>query len=679
MHATLVCDATLRLLAADAMARDLFGLPVDVQSVALAALLAPHQGRAQAALRDGALHGAAEDTLIGGELVQAVNLATGRSFPAALWLRRRHTSVAATAEMQIAVSVEPMASTEASATVHRETGTICDCDDTFARLFGHASRQAILGAGIAAILPQHQLQPSVRLAPSAACDPSGHQTVLSVAVDGSRIPLSIALEGSESDDNVVLHVCAYTAADSALTLSDDGRIADCDGFFAAIVFGYTRTELLHQPVSLLLPDLPDGPACGASASTLLAPSSTDAAIVRCKTIGRSRNGSPVPVILWRQPRTANGADDRDDGTQRTLALAYDITAADAAEEVDSATASDCSGTQAADRPDRRPTAEHAKTSAAQCDAPRFILADAVAGSFSQQYTTLQAIGNGAFGFVHRARRYDGSVDVAVKFIHKATLRSHYWHEDAHGSRIPLEAAILRQVQHPNIIQCVDVHDNAAYVQLAMEYVGPSIDLFDYIETFGTIPEPLAVAVFRQLSAAVAYLHDNGIVHRDIKDENVILSAAFVVKLIDFGAAAFVRPGELFHTFSGTLEYCSPEILLGCHYRGPELDAWALGVTLYDMIFGENPFSSIEDTIAGNLTPPFPVSNGLLHLLKWALYRSPDGRATVRNMVEHAWTRQPVDAALLLGPICNLRRHFALCSGASSAALPALDAAALWGE
>ena len=66
----------------------------------------------------------------------------------------------------------------------------------------------------------------------------------------------------------------------------------------------------------------------------------------------------------------------------------------------------------------------------------------------------------------------------------------------------------------------------------------------------------------QMVSAVSYLHKMAILHRDIKDENIILDERFHVKLIDFGSSAFMTPGKMFGTFCGTIEYCSPEVLMG---------------------------------------------------------------------------------------------------------------------
>lgn len=111
----------------------------------------------------------------------------------------------------------------------------------------------------------------------------------------------------------------------------------------------------------------------------------------------------------------------------------------------------------------------------------------------------------------------------------------------------------------------------------------------------------------QLVSAVGYLRSQGIIHRDIKDENIVIAEDFTIKLIDFGSAAYLERGKLFYTFCGTIEYCAPQVLIGNPYRGPELKIWSLGVTLYTLIFDENPFCEMEETMEAVIHPPFLVS------------------------------------------------------------------------
>lgn len=147
--------------------------------------------------------------------------------------------------------------------------------------------------------------------------------------------------------------------------------------------------------------------------------------------------------------------------------------------------------------------------------------------------------------------------------------------------------------------------------MVMEKHGRGMDLFEFMDRQRDLmEEPLASYIFRQLVSAISYLHSLKIVHRDIKDENIVIDDKFQIKLIDFGTAAYITPGTRFATFSGTVDYCSPEILLGNKYFGPELDVWTCGITLYTLIFCENAFQDSIETIACVLKPPFTVSDGI---------------------------------------------------------------------
>ncbi|XP_042316105.1 PAS domain-containing serine/threonine-protein kinase isoform X2 [Sceloporus undulatus] len=266
------------------------------------------------------------------------------------------------------------------------------------------------------------------------------------------------------------------------------------------------------------------------------------------------------------------------------------------------------------------------------------------GEYGKKYDTLTLIGKGAFGFVWTAKCKKDQKEVVVKFIWKERVLDYCWVEDPELGTITQEIAILRKLQHPNIIKVLDVFENQQFFQLVMEKHGSGLDLFTFIDNQPDLDEPLASYIFRQLVSAVGYLHCQNILHRDIKDENIIIAEDFTIKLIDFGSAAYLEPGKLFYTFCGTIEYCSPEVLSGNLYPGPELEMWSLGITLYTIIFGENPFCELEETMDAVLRPPCSVSDGLMDLLSGLLQPFPEDRTTLKIVVEHPWVTQPVNLA-----------------------------------
>ncbi|XP_040306332.1 PAS domain-containing serine/threonine-protein kinase isoform X2 [Herpailurus yagouaroundi] len=235
-------------------------------------------------------------------------------------------------------------------------------------------------------------------------------------------------------------------------------------------------------------------------------------------------------------------------------------------------------------------------------------------------------------------------EVVVKFIKKEKVLEDCWIEDPKLGKVTLEIAILSRVEHANIIKVVDVFENQEFFQLVMEKHGSGLDLFAFIDRHPGLDEPLASYIFRQLVSAVAYLRSKSIIHRDIKDENIVIAEDFTIKLIDFGSAAYLEKGRLFHTFCGTIEYCAPEVLLGNPYKGPELEMWSLGVTLYTLIFEENPFCELEETMEAVIHPPYLVSEDLMNLVSGLLQPVPEQRTTLEKLVTDPWVTQPVNLA-----------------------------------
>lgn len=269
----------------------------------------------------------------------------------------------------------------------------------------------------------------------------------------------------------------------------------------------------------------------------------------------------------------------------------------------------------------------------------------VAGEFSKQYSTLKQIGKGAYGYVKMAYRKSDRLLVIAKFILKEKLCPQFMVMTEEKKEIPMEIYLLTTVEHQNIVSVLDVFENDKFYQLVMEKHGCGMDLFEFIDRLSMMDEKLGCYIFRQIANAVDYLHSLNILHRDLKDENIIIDQNFHVKLIDFGSATFHEEGKLFSTFYGTTEYCSPEVLSGNKYAGPELEMWSLGVTLYVIMFFENPFVDIEETLHAALVIPQKVSKQLEQLLTVMLDKNPLTRCTMRELMADVWLNQEINPSL----------------------------------
>ncbi|XP_023779094.1 serine/threonine-protein kinase prk-2-like [Cyanistes caeruleus] len=132
----------------------------------------------------------------------------------------------------------------------------------------------------------------------------------------------------------------------------------------------------------------------------------------------------------------------------------------------------------------------------------------------------------------------------------------------------------------------------------------------------------------------------GVLHRDIKAENIVLDLATgEAKLIDFGCGTILRD-TLYTRMSGTPEYRPPEwILFGC-YRGQPATIWSLGILLYNLVCGHLPFHTNEDIIRGQLFFPPRVSQECQHLIRWCLSMDPADRPSLEDLLEHSWLQDP---------------------------------------
>ncbi|KAG0173371.1 Map microtubule affinity-regulating kinase [Apophysomyces sp. BC1015] len=213
------------------------------------------------------------------------------------------------------------------------------------------------------------------------------------------------------------------------------------------------------------------------------------------------------------------------------------------------------------------------------------------------YLFLNQLGHGKFSKVMLAQHYLTGEKYAVKIIDKRI------HDYRVMSRLVREITLMEVIDHPNIVHLYETYETADSLYLVMEYV-PGVNLEEHLQRCGgVLQEDEARAIFRQMVAAVDYCHSRWVVHRDLKAPNVLLTPDGNVKLIDLG----------------------PEIISGQKYIGPEVDCWCLGVSLFRMTSGFEPFAHAhtvgelrKDVISGNYPMPVHLSEGLQRTIRKCL-------------------------------------------------------------
>lgn len=157
-----------------------------------------------------------------------------------------------------------------------------------------------------------------------------------------------------------------------------------------------------------------------------------------------------------------------------------------------------------------------------------------------------------------------------------------------------EIAVMKLLEHPNIVRLFDVWENRNELYLIMEYVEGG-ELFHFVDERKGLSEEETVYIFRQIVSALLYCHRLLICHRDLKPENILLNQDDLsVKLIDFGMAALQPEGRKLSTPCGSPHYAAPEVVSSKPYDGKQADVWSCGVILYVMLTGTTPYNYGED-------------------------------------------------------------------------------------
>ncbi len=248
---------------------------------------------------------------------------------------------------------------------------------------------------------------------------------------------------------------------------------------------------------------------------------------------------------------------------------------------------------------------------------------------ARRYELIEKIGEGGMAVVYKARCTYLDRWVAIK-----VLRDQYANNPEFVDRFQREARAAARLAHPNIVSIYDVGEDQGQHFIVMEYVQGE-NLKNYLSSRGTLSPQAVADVGRQVAAALAHAHCRGIIHRDIKPHNLLITPEGQVKVTDFGIARAAAASSLTETgvVLGSVHYFSPE-----QARGGAVDArsdiYALGVVLYELLTGELPFTG-DSPIAVALrhldSEPRPITELCSHV--------PEG---LDQTIMKAMAKNPVD-------------------------------------
>lgn len=255
-----------------------------------------------------------------------------------------------------------------------------------------------------------------------------------------------------------------------------------------------------------------------------------------------------------------------------------------------------------------------------------------------EFRIIKELGKGGYSIVYLVEHNKTGEKYALKCAFKLKKGK----DRSHRTRTEIE--VLDYLEHPNIVKIKGWFEDDETIYLVLEHLRGK-DLVHFFKK--DLPSNKdAIKVVKQIIDAISYCHSKGIIHRDIKMDNILIDKTLTIKITDFGLCAVNESdNDVYYSEVGTVRYTAPEILSGKGYN-KSIDIWSFGIVLFMLLTRKYPFDGsnkqkvfkriLDKEIDYN---KYPVNSQAKHLLKHILVKDPDYRYNLDEIMKHPWLNE----------------------------------------